>query len=548
MSLQSEKESGIPTLTAEVVRAAFPNGNIYMRLRDEMGLLFKDEQFEQLYPQRGQPAEAPWRLSLITLMQFMEDLTDRQAADAVRARIDWKYALGLALDNKGFHYSVLSEFRTRLVAGKAEAKLFDTILDWSREKGYLKEKGRQRTDSTHIVAAVASIQRIELVGQTLHRILDLLAQVAPDWLRQQARPEWYKRYRQPISDYHLPKMELERRALIETIGKDGAYLLSQIYRGDAPAFLRTIPVVDIFRQIWLQNYYQEGDAISWRQEDNIPPASIRLVSSVDIEVRVCSKREDSWIGYKVHLTETCEASAPELITHVETTLATEQDNLVLNRIQTALKEKHLVPKQHAVDAGYVSAENLVDSQKNFDVDLLGPVRPDSSWQSRDKDAFSATQFQIDWENEKVICPMGMTSSCWFPSKSRFDQPTIEVHFRRKDCKVCSARSRCTRSQSTPRNLCLRPKELYLALQAARKRQTTQAFWDSYAIRSGVEGTIGLAADKLGIRRSRYCGLAKTHLQNILVATAINVKRILNWMAEIPRSLTRVSHFAALAPA
>ena len=122
LSLQSDTENEIPALTVEVARAAFSNGNIYMRLRDEMGLLFKDEQFEQLYSQRGQPAEAPWRLSLITLMQFMEDLTDRQSADAVRGRIDWKYALGLALDDKGFHYSVLSEFRTRLVSGKAEAK------------------------------------------------------------------------------------------------------------------------------------------------------------------------------------------------------------------------------------------------------------------------------------------------------------------------------------------------------------------------------------------------------------------------------------------
>ena len=210
-------------------------------------------------------------------------------------------------------------------------------------------------------------------------------------------------------------------------------------------------------------------------------------------------------------------------------------------------QKKLLPSQHFVDAGYVSAENLVDSQKKFGIDLLGPVRADNSWQTREEGAFSVSQFQIEWEKKQVICPMGKVSSCWFPSKSRFDQPTIQVHFRPKDCLICPSRSQCTHSKSSPRNLLLRPEEFYLALQSARERQSTQSFWKNYAIRSGIEGTIGLATDKLGMRRSRYYGLAKTHLQNLLAATAINIKRILNWLQDLPRSCTRISHFAALAP-
>ena len=548
MSLQAEEENRIPTLTIMVARAAFPNGNQYMTMRDELEMLFKDEQYEELFSTRGQPGEAPWRLSLATIMQFMEDLPDREAADAVRGRIDWKYALGLDLNDAGFNYSVFSEFRTRLLNGGAEAKLFDILLEWCRKQGYLKGK-RQRTDSTNVIAAVASLHRIELVGQALYRVLDLLAQVAPDWLRQQAKPEWYERYRQPITDYHLPKAQTEQQALIANIGEDGAYLLHQIYAESAPEYLRTIPAVEVLRRIWVQNYYQEGEAITWRKEDDIPPASIRIASPFDLEARFSAKRDTIfWLGYKVHLTETCDAGTPNLITHVETTLSTIQDNLVLEGIQTQLEQKGLLPDEHLVDAGYVSAENLVSSHQKFEVDLIGPVRADNSWQSREEGAFSLTQFHIDWEKKQVICPLGKVSSCWFPSKSRFDQPTIQVHFRPKDCLVCPSRSQCTRSKTSPRNLCIRPQEFHLAIQAARERQGTDEFWNIYAARSGVEGTIGLAADKLGMRRSRYCGLAKTHLQNLLTATAINMKRILNWLTETPRSRTRISHLTALAPA
>lgn len=547
MSLQPEERNGIPTLTIMVAQAAFPKGNLYLRMRDEMGILFRDEQFIELYPHRGQPAEAPWRLAMVTLLQFMEDLTDREAADAVRGRIDWKYVLGLDLNDQGFDYSILSEFRSRLLLGKAEARLFDILLEWCKQKGYLKARGQQRTDSTHIVAAVASLHRIELVGQVLYHVLDLLAQIAPDWLQTQVPNEWYGRYQDPITDYRLPKSEPERQLLADTIGQDGVFLLQQVYREDAPAFLRTVPAVDALRRIWIQNYYQENGQVQWRQQDNIPPAHRRICSPFDLEARFSTKRDSFWLGYKVHLSESCEADQPHLITHVETTLATEQDNMALDRIHTGLKAHGLLPGEHALDMGYVSAETLADSREKFDVDLLGPVRVDSRWQAREKSAFDLTHFQIDWEKHQVTCPMGKRSNCWSPSKSRFDKPVIQIHFRPQDCLTCSAREQCTQSQSAPRNLRIQPKEMYLALLAARERQTQLSFWSRYAIRSGIEGTIGCAVNMFGMRRTRYRGLAKTHLHHLLTAMAMNVKRVLYWLADLPRSRTRTSHFAALAP-
>ena len=204
MSLHPQPIQEIPALTAEVARAAFPKGNPYMTLRDELGTIFEDEQFADLFPTRGQPAIAPWQLAFIMFMQFAEDLTDRQTAEQVRARIDWKYALGLELTDAGFDFSVLSEFRARLIEGAAETRLLDTLLHIAQERGWVKAGGRQRTDSTHVLAAVRQLNRLEVVGETLHHTLNVLAQIDPEWLVEQTEPEWWERYSQRFSEYRFP--------------------------------------------------------------------------------------------------------------------------------------------------------------------------------------------------------------------------------------------------------------------------------------------------------------------------------------------------------
>ena len=167
MSLRQQAIGDIPAETVRIARAAFPKGTIVMRLRDEFSALYSDADFAAFYPTRGQPALAPWRLALVTVFQFLEHLSDRQAADAVRARIDWKYALGLELSDPGFHFSGLAEFRQRLVAGQAEHLLLDRMLDHFKARGLVKARGMQRTDSTHVLGAVHDLHRLELVGETM---------------------------------------------------------------------------------------------------------------------------------------------------------------------------------------------------------------------------------------------------------------------------------------------------------------------------------------------------------------------------------------------
>ena len=144
-----------------------------MRLRDALGGIYHDEQFAVLFAVRGRPAQAPWRLALVLVLQYVEGLTDRQAADAVRGRIDVMYALSLGLTDPGFDASVLSEFRARLIAGEASEQLLTAMLTLFKERGWLKGRGKQRTDSTHVLAKIRAINRLVCVGETLRHALPL---------------------------------------------------------------------------------------------------------------------------------------------------------------------------------------------------------------------------------------------------------------------------------------------------------------------------------------------------------------------------------------
>jgi transposase len=273
MSLKSQELGPIPEETARVAHAASPKGNVWMRMRDELGTIYQDEAFAPLFSHTGQPAEAPWRLALVTVMQFAEGLSDRQAADAVRSRIDFKYALGLELTDPGFDHTVLSEFRARLVAGNSEQLLLDTLLTIFKERGWLKARGKQRTDSTHVLAKIRALNRVLCVGETLRHALNCLALVAPDWLLAHSQAEWVERYDARLEDARIPPGDEARHAYAAVIGTDGASLLHSIYDAAAPLFLREIPAVEILRQVWIQNYTWSEGKISWRSSEDIPPAA-----------------------------------------------------------------------------------------------------------------------------------------------------------------------------------------------------------------------------------------------------------------------------------
>jgi len=547
MTLHSQNDFSIPEETVRVARAAYPKGNPYLKLRDALGTMYQDHVFAHLFPDNGRPAQAPWRLAVITVLQFLEELPDRQAADAVRGRIDWKYLLGLPLDDAGFDFTVLSDFRARLVQGEAEQILLDALLTLFKEQGWLKERERQRTDSTHILAKVRAINRLMCVGETMRFALNSLAVVAGDWLLDHSDTAWLYRYGHRIEERRLPQSQAGRLAVAETIGQDGARLLSDLFDEAAPAFLREIPAVNILRRVWVQNYRSDDGQLHWREPSDIPPATLFINSPYDQEARYGKKYSTRWTGYKVHLTETCEADQPHLLIHVATTPAPESDVSMTEVIQADLQEAQMLPSQHLLDTGYINADVLVKSQQRFGIKVISPTHPDVKWQANTDHGIDASQFAIDWEHKQATCPQGKTSVSWTPTVDTRQHEVIKIRFSTTDCQACPVLALCTSSKSrAPRRLLsVRPQPQYEALQAARKQQATKEFSQQYALRQGIEATISQGVRAFGLRRSRYIGLDKTHLQHVGIAAAINLVRVVAWLDGDELAPTRVSAFQRL---
>jgi transposase len=366
----------IPPDTARVARAACPKGNRYLRVADALERLVTDAAFLTLFPTHGQPALPPWRLALVTLRPFAEGLSDRHAADAVRSRIDWTYVLRLELTDPGFEASVLSAFRGRLIAGAAASRLFETLLTWCRNRQLLKARGRPRTDSTHVLAAVRALNRLAVVGGTRRHALNTLAVVALAWRRAARPPDWRDRYTRRAEDDRLPTTPAARAGLALTIGHDGWRWLAAIDDAEPPPWLRGVPAVAILRRVRLQNYLWDGTQFQWRAADHIPPAARFITSPYDAEAHYARKHTTPWVGSKVHSTDTCEDDLPPLITHIATTPGPTADGAATPQIHAALEQRGLLPGTHMVETGFLDADRLVDSRHDYGVALLGPTRLD----------------------------------------------------------------------------------------------------------------------------------------------------------------------------
>jgi transposase len=554
MTLRPQALPPVPEATAAAVQAAFPKGNLYVALRIEFGTLYDDQLFADLYPPAGRPVEvAPWRLALVMVMQYIEGLTDRQAADAVRRCMDWKYALSLDLPDPGFDFTLLHDFRCRLLAHEGAQRLLDTFLSTCKAQGWLKARGTQRTDSTHVLAAIRTLHRLECVLEAMHYALNQLSDVAPAWVRQQVPPVWYTRYGLRSDQARLPKDASKREALARQVGADGYQLLAWVQTADTPLGINDLPALEALRQIWVQQYYRctvPGlETLRWRTSDERPPSAVRIASPYDLEARYSRKRETHWVGYKVHLTETCDTDYPNLITQVMTTPATTQDSVMGPAIQQDLADRDVLPGIHLLDSGYVDADLLATAQTQHQIEVIGPPFGSYSRQRREGRGYDLQAFVIDWEAQQARCPQGQTSVHWRPGHDVSGDPVIRIRFDGATCRACPTRLACTSARGAPRQLTVRLQPHHEALRTARRRQETPEFAAQYALRAGVESSLSQGTRRFDLRRSRYLGLARTRLQHLLTANAMNIVRVIAWLrGEALRGRRRQpGHFAQLAP-
>ena len=559
MSMQPRPWPEVPALTAQVARAAFPRGSLAIRIRDQLGAGCEDDAFAGVYGIGGAPGISPAQLAVITALQFAENLTDRQAADEMRGRIDWKYCLGLELTDPGFDFSVLSEFRSRLVAGGREKLLLDLLLTRLKEAGLVEAGMRQRTDSTHVLARIRELNRLELAGEAVRAALEALAAVAPGWLASVTDPSWQRVYGQRITDLRLPESKAARAQLAAQYARDGYHLLEQAYPAPAPPVARDLPAVQGLRLILLQQFCREtgpgGEKVSWREDaqHGLPPGRAKIISPYDLDARYGEKRGKGWLGYKAHYSETVSDPAgddpqagrparPNLVTVTETTHASVPGVVMTGTIHDGMDAAGLPPGEHVVDSGYASAEELLAARARG-ITLIAPLLADASRQAR-TGGYTADMFTIDWDAAQVTCPEGAVSQYWSPCRQH-DRDVIVVQFPARTCRDCPVRDKCTTATRTGRQLTLRPREIHQAAAAARAEQHTKAWQRKYAARAGAEGLMAQTTHVTGIRRARYPGLPKTTFEHNIAAVAINLIRLDAWWTGRPPDRTRTSHFQRL---
>ena len=500
-----------------VARAANPKGTTAMWVRDRIEGLWEDEDFAGWYSCDGRPAWSPAQLATVCVLQFLDNLSDRQAAEAVRCRIDYKYALGLELEDPGFHHSVLSDFHDRLAEDDRADRLLDLMLARLTEAGLVKARGRQRTDSTRVLSAGRELTRLELVTEAVRAVLEHLATAAPQILDELVTAEWSERYGRQVRMCSQPSHRSgpahpgrHRRRRAARAG------LRPVRRADPAAGRRAAPTADPAlpdrrpRPVPAPHRARRPAAVPDPRPIAVrdsrpagcaavtPAGPATFCTSPRPATRTGSTSSPTWPpGYRRPTPRRCPASTPG------------------SRSVGCCRGEHLV------DGGYASGAALADADRNHKIALVGPIGKNSSKQAKAADGFAKENFIIDFDRREVTCPNDKVSGNWneIPSMA----PYAVVRFGKRQCGPCPEKAKCTSGEA--RTINFLPRRIHELQERNRDDQQDSAWRRLYASRSGAEGTIAEFANGHRARHCRYRGQAKTHVQHVLTAIAVNIERL-----------------------
>ena len=510
MSLHPVDRSEIPEETAKLGHELLEKNNMYRLIGDLLANLIKDEDFADMYSSIGGSALSPAILSLVLIFQMLEKLPDRLAAEAVRLRIDWKYALHLPLNWTGFHFTNLNHFRDRLLKHEAEYRVFERLLEKIVEMGFMRRRGKQRTDSMSVLGLIAKLSRLEMVWETMRMALKAIQAQDEAWLEQTVPEAYLKQYTVRQHDYDLKDGEVADA--LRQAGADGLWLLQQVEKG--PAELRDLEDVQTLHTVWEQQFEwdEAGEYTGPREKLD---AHGLIQSPHEPEARYRKKRTKSWQGYAAQVTETAEeAGDPNFITDVEATDAQISDHNALPEIQKRLAERDLTPSEQYVDQAYVSGTRLAQSAERG-IRLMGPVANETGPKE-----FKLSAFTVDLKQKEATCPESKHAIRWTISCRPYGTLDHTAHFD-EQCASCPSRSRCTDAKA---GRTITTHEHHDQVVQRRAEMETTAFWQAMRHRPPVEGTISQLA-RQGMRHARYRGRRKVNLQSILTATAVNLRRL-----------------------
>jgi transposase len=541
----------IPSETQRLGQMLYEPENVYRQIGDLFADAFCDEQFAAMYSPLGQPALSPALLSLVSILQYLEHLSDRQALVMVRSRIDWKYALHLPLEAPGFDPSVLCEFRTRLVEHEAERLLFDTVLERLKALDLLKGRRLQRTDSLVIVSAVRQLNRLELAVETVRVALEAIAKADAEWLRARMPSGWLERYGEWTQARRQTKQtgargQAETTRLLASVGADGAHVLAWLGQEPGPGWREEPAAIATLREVWRQQFRageggeREPSTAATRRAEGVGGDLVTTPHDPEVRYRAKGRGEE---GYKLQLTETADEGALGLITDVAVEKLTAYEGDAVEAIQERLQQRGLLPQEHLVDAGYVDGTTLGESAARG-VELVGPIQERRGGQPKRRttqpgkrepdERFEASAFGLDVARREARCPAGEVAARWHDGERRDARRAgvrmWTISWSARVCGACALVARCVGERRGGRVLHLHPNQELMA--ARRAEQRGALFQERYRRRAGIEATFS-ALVRRGGRRSRYRGRAKTLFQYAAAASAINLKRVAAHRAGVP---------------
>ena len=470
-------------------------------------------------------------------------MSDCQAAYLVVTRLDWKYALHLPLNYVGFDYSVLSEFRKRLIEHQAEQRVFEKLLTKLKALGLVRGRGVQRTDSMAVLSAVTRLTRLELIYETLRVTLQAMKRAEGAWFQRMIPRRFVEEYGERGEQERWVKESGERghaevKPRAAQMGQDGQWLLNRIEAADTPKEIQALAEVATLRTVWAQHFQVRRTP---EEPEGCGPLRLELREHVasegaetictphDPETRYSTKRGQEWEGYKLHLTETVDEQRPRIITDIRTTLATTADFDLVSPIQETLIAREVAPAQQLLGMGYVSGRNIAESSGRG-IELIGPARVGGGRQRVLMGGVTLSQFELDYAQQVAHCPGGQTSAYWRETGCD-GQREIHIRFAGATCGACPLYARCvTRTGIQPQGRILKLRGYHEVLVEQRAKQKTDRFKQLYKHRAGIEATLSLGVRVHGLRRSRYRGLKKTALQHSFTAVACNLKRAAWWLA------------------
>jgi transposase len=533
MSMQTPFAAEIPEETRRLVEPLLAADSVYRLVGNEIDQIVSDEDFLDMYATEGRPAVNPVVLALVSIFQFLEKLPDRAAAEAVVMRLDWKYALRQELTWTGFHYSDLCNFRKRLLEHGREWVVFERLVAYLRDRGYIKGRGKQRTDATKILGFVARLSRLELVWETIRLALGALVRTDTSWVGRYVPVSFVDTYSQRRWDFRVGQAKIQQR--MGEAGQEGYWLLEQV-EGHGSDELKALVEIEQLGRV-LEEQFTRGE------DGKMPPRPRRqakgdvITTPHDPEVRYGYKGGQGWVGYKLQVTETAD-EGPRFITDVEIVPAMRQDNQCLAAIQDRLVERGIPPGKQYVDQAYMSGYHIADSLSKG-IDLRGYVREGNLSKP---EGFRLRDFRIDVQQRQVICPAGMKQAKWVRAKPGVNN-LIAYHVQfGPQCQLCPhfGPGLCT---DKPNGRHLGINAYHDLIQARRLETDTEAFRQEMQIRAGIEGTVSEMVRSHGLRRSRYRGTRKNQLQVLFGATATNLKRLAHclflsaWVPSRPQYLS-----------